>query len=466
MLGELSAGRATSARLEGLPWVSIVLVAGVGVIVGTTTYLMEHGSYATFAAIIVAVALVAISIPLLRRAARAEADEHLGRLIWIAFACKILAALPRYAVAFGLYDGQADASSYSRVGALLARQFREGVFTVDLGRPVQGTGFIEIVTGVVYTVTGATTLGGFLVFSWLGFWGLYLFHRAFVRACPAGDHLRYARLVFFLPSLLFWPSSIGKEAWICLGLGTAAYGASRALTRAPGGIPLVALGLVGVAAVRPHVAVLVAASVLVAYVLRRQAGAGAASAVGKMVGIALLGGVLILAVGQLERFLGVDAFDQDAVQVTLDDVTSRTGQGGSYVEGTHTDLSPSRFPVAFMNVMFRPYPWQATNAQSLLAAAEASMILVLFVRGWRRLLAGLRAVLDTPYVILCGCYTVLFVYGFSSFANYGILVRQRVQVLPFFLVLLAMPRLDIRRPGRRSSHDDGAVSAGLPAGSA
>lgn len=159
-------------------------------------------------------------------------------------------------------------------------------------------------------------------------------------------------------------------------------------------------------------------------------------------GILLLGVVLILAVGQLERFLGVDAFDQESVQVTLDDVTARTGQGGSYVEGTHTDLSPSRFPLAFMNVMFRPYPWQATNAQSLLAAAEASAILLLFLTGWRRLLGGLRAVLDAPFVILCCCYTVLFVYGFSSFANYGILVRQRVQVLPFFLVLLAMPRLE------------------------
>src|SRR5690606_7310595 len=105
-------------------------------------------------------------------------------------------ALPRYVVAFGLYDGQADSSMYSSTGALLARQFREGDFTVDLGRPVQGTGFIQIVTGAVYTVTGATDLGGFLVFSWLGFWGLYLFHRAFVRAVPQGDHLRYARLVF------------------------------------------------------------------------------------------------------------------------------------------------------------------------------------------------------------------------------------------------------------------------------
>ena len=31
---------------------------------------------------------------------------------------------------------------------------------------------------------------------------------------PTGDHRRYALLVFFMPSLLFWPSSIGKESWM------------------------------------------------------------------------------------------------------------------------------------------------------------------------------------------------------------------------------------------------------------
>ena len=65
--------------------------------------------------------------------------------------------------------------------------------------------------------------------------------------------------------------------------------------------------------------------------------------IGKVVGVALLGVVLIVAVGQLERFLGVDAFDRESVEVTLDDVTAQTGQGGSYVAGTSTDLSPSRF---------------------------------------------------------------------------------------------------------------------------
>ncbi|MGH9085908.1 MAG: hypothetical protein ACRDYW_10680 [Acidimicrobiales bacterium] len=452
-------GVLSRTRRSALPWTSITLVALVGGVVGVITWLMEHGSYDIFAGIIVGMVLIAGSLPLLRRAADLEVDARMARLVWLAFACKLLAAIPRYMVAFGLYDGQADSSSYSDAGALLARQFRDGDFVIDIGRQVQGTGFIQIVTGVVYTFTGATSLGGFLVFSWLGFWGLYLFYRAFVRACPQGDHLRYAVLVFFLPSLLFWPSSIGKEAWMCLCLGVVAYGASRALTAARGGILLVALGLLGLGTVRPHVGALVAVSLFAAYVLRRSPRSATGLApFAKLLGIVALGGVLVVAVGQLEQFLGVDAFDVESVEASLDEVTAQTGQGGSYVEGTSTDLSPSRFPRAFMNVMFRPYLWQATNAQALVAAAEALVLLVLFVTGWRRLLGAARAVLDTPYVILCGCYAVLFVYGFSSFANYGILVRQRVQMLPFFLVLLAMPAVGPgRHPERRSP--PAAVSA-------
>lgn len=453
-------GQRTSRGISELPWVPIALVAGVGSIATMEAWLMEHGSYSSFAAILVAIGLVGVSVPMLRRAAAQESDPRIARMLWIAFACKLVAVVPRYVVAFGLYDGAADAATYHAVGASLARQFREGDFVIDLGRKVQGTGFIQILTGAIYTVIGATDVGGFLVFSWLGFWGLYLFHRAFVRACPQGDHHRHALLVFFLPSLLFWPSSIGKEAWICLGLGLCAYGAACVLTGTRAGLLPFALGLVGLAAVRPHIATIMAASLLAAYVFRRSpTNASGFAPFGKLLGIVVLGGALVAVVGQLEDYLGVDAFDQESVQLTLDEVTHQTGQGGSYIEGTRTNLSPSRFPQAFVNVVFRPFPWEARNAQALIASAEGVFTLSLFVLGWRRILGALRAVLDTPYVIVSCCYAVLFVYGFSSFANYGILVRQRVQVLPFLLLLVSLPP---RRPHRVNQGESDLIAEVVP----
>lgn len=445
-----------------LPWIPITLTALVGGVVGWVAWLMEHGSYDSYAAVLVAVALVPVSIPLLRRAARFEHDPRIARLLWIAFCCKIASALPRYAVAFGLYDGRADAAAYDAVGAGLARQFRDGIFSIDIGRPVQGTGFIQILTGAVYTVTGATDLGGFFVFSWLGFWGLYLFHRAFVRACPQGDHLRYALLVFLLPSLLFWPSSIGKEAWMCFGLGLAAWSAARMLTAARGGLSLFAVALALVGIVRPHVSVLMGAALLIAYLLRRAPRSESGLApFAKLAVVLTLGAILVVAVGELESFLGVDAFDRESVELTLAEVTQQTGQGGSYVPGTRTDLDARQLPRAFVNVAFRPLPWEASNTQSLIASIEGLFLIVLFVTGWRRLVSAVRSALDTPYLIFAGVYVVLFVYGFSSFANHGILVRQRVQVLPLLLVLAALPGVR-RRPAYVSASRSEADAA--PAG--
>jgi hypothetical protein len=445
--------RAGAVQPTAAVWAAAVAAAAAGGV--ALAWFMEHRPYDTWAAGPVLAALVILNVPLLRRAARAEVDPRIANLLWWAFGLKMLASVPRYIIAFDLYDGTADANSYSRIGAVLARQFRDGQLTVDLGKPVQGTGFIEILTGVVYSITGATTVGGFFVFSAFGFWGLYLFHRAFVRSFPDGDHWRYARLVFLLPSLLFWPSSIGKEAWMCLGLGVVTYAASRMLTGARGGVWMLAVGALMLNTVRPHVAAIAVFSIFVAYLVRRPPKRAFGPApTGKLVVVFLLGLSMVYAVGQLEQFFGVDEFNQDAVQTTLNEVQRQTGQGGSqFVEDSGTNLSPSRFPLAFVNVMFRPFPWQATNPQALVSAVEASFLFVLVLSSWRSLLTAASSLVQRPYLVLCGVYTVLFVYGFSSFSNAGILVRQRVQVLPFVLVLVCLPVL--ARRGSSSSDTDG-----------
>jgi hypothetical protein len=43
-------------------------------------------------------------------------------------------------------------------------------------------------------------------------------------------------------------------------------------------------------------------------------------------------------------------------------------------------------------------------------------------------------------------YGLLFIVAFSSIGNFGILARERCQLLPFFLVLLAVPGVRGRRP--------------------
>jgi hypothetical protein len=89
-------------------------------------------------------------------------------------------------------------------------------------------------------------------------------------------------------------------------------------------------------------------------------------------------------------------------------------------------------------VLFRPFPWETHNPQSFATSLEAAFIVYLMVKGRRRLYALPRALRREAYTAYCLGITCTFIYAFSAFSNFGILARQRVQVVPFFLVLICL----------------------------
>ena len=404
---------------------------------------MQHATYDVWGAFLVAPAILAVSVPLLRSAARAEQDSAMAGIVVSALVLKLLGAVVLYVVASEVYRGVADASFYHDQGRAIAESLRRGDFTVDVGEGYQviGTGFIAILTGLVYAVIGPTRLGGFMVFSWLGFWGLYLFYRAFCLSFPVGRRRRYAALVFFLPSLVFWSSAIGKEAWMTLALGGTAYGLARAATHRHGGLTLMALGLVASAMVRPHVSLLVLAALAVAAVLRRSRRLtwGGPAKVASLV-VLLLAGVLV--VGQLERFLKIDQLDLRSAEQTIDKVAANTSYGGSAVGVQRRGGIPSLLdlPNALVTVLFRPFPTEANNLQSLAASAEGVLLMCLFAAAAASLTRLPLHALRNPYVAFAVVFTLLSALAFSGFGNLGLLARERVQLFPLALVMLALPR--------------------------
>ena len=94
---------------------------------------------------------------------------------------------------------------------------------------------------------------------------------------------------------------------------------------------------------------------------------------------------------------------------------------------------------AFVTVFFRPFPFEVSTAQGLMSAAEGALLVLLAILSWRRIRSIPRLFRTRPYVAFCVGYVLVFVYAFSSFSNFGILARQRVQALPFLLVFLALP---------------------------
>jgi hypothetical protein len=401
--------------------------------------------WAQMAGVMVALFLIPIllpaSWPAFARQARREHDDKLAQLLLLALALKLLGAVVRYWVAYHIYDGRIDAGEYHVLGTHLAMQFRAGDFHTNLDS-LSGTNFISFFTGLLYTITGPSIYAGFLLFSWLAFWGMFLMYRAFVIVVPDGNKKSYARLLFFLPSMLYWPSSIGKEAWMLFTLGLVAFGLARMLTtRAWRGLVIAATGLWLGTLVRPHVAGMAALGLVVAYLLARPPRRlGALGPVVKpLASIVLVVGAVML-LGKTESYLREKGIEpQDGVNSVLAESARRTGTGGSGFQVDVRGPSLSNLPVATVTILFRPFLFEAHNAQAGVTALESTVLLCLAISRRRAIWQAIRHPRRRPYVAFIVVYSVLFVFAFSTIANFGILARERTQLLPFFLVLLAMP---------------------------
>jgi len=418
---------------------------------------MTRVSFDVWGALVVAPALTAGSLVLLARARRREVDPWIGKLLVIAFVTKMVGAVVRYAVTFEVYAGRADAGGYHGSGRRLAAAFWSGtwdrVFAAEVPK-LGGTEVMRLITGVVYIFTGPTKLGGFLVFSCLGFWGLYGFYRGFRIGFPEGDHRRYAMLLFFLPSLLYWPSSIGKEAWMLFTLGIAAWGAALVLRYRGRGYVVLGLGLAGTAMVRPHITLLLFVALFIAYLWRRRSWLESQTGLlGRIAGIGLMVLVGGLVLTQAADFFHLQDLDRAGVEQVLDRTEDQSSTGGSQYSVSRPK-SPGEYPDAVLTVLFRPFPWEAGNAQALVASVEGTLLALLFVVSLPRLARLPRLLVSTPYLLFALAYILMFVFAFSSVGNFGIITRQRTQVFPFVLVLLALP-LPVpardREPERQSS---------------
>lgn len=430
--------------------IGLILTSGLALVV---SLLMERGFYDSAGAILVAIGIWVVSVPMFAREARRENDHRIFRLLVAALALRFAGALARSYVALEVYGGLSDAVAYHEAGVHLADRFRSGIFDTGLA-PLTATNFVKLLTGILYSVIGPTKLGGYFFFAWLAFCGSFLFYRAFITAVPEGQRRIYAALIFFLPSLAFWPSSIGKESWLIFTLGLAAFGAAQVFSgRILRGFVLASAGLWLASFVRPHVAGILAISALTAVLVARSPRReGGFSPLKRGVLLAILVFVALLLVRQTDEFLRSSTSGRTGdLGTTLQEVRRRTTGGGSTFSPAVLD-SPQRAPIAAVTVLFRPLIVDAHNAQALISGLEGTFLLLFTLFRARRVLAALRHARRRPYVVMAVVFTGLFIVAFSSVANFGLLARERVQLLPFFFVLLtaapALPVVQLHRTER------------------
>ncbi|MBI4259517.1 MAG: glycosyltransferase family 39 protein [Actinobacteria bacterium] len=362
------------------------------------------------------------------------------RFLALALLAHVVGALLRFFIIKNVYHGVADANGYYGAGVQLGPEFR-ALDIPALQPPYYGTPFIDWTTGLLFAFTGPTFLGGFLIHSVLSFVGAWFFYRAFRVSFPEGSHKLFALLIFLLPSMWYWPSSLGKDAVIMLFLGIATYGFAVLLRRSLlKGSAVALIGLAGTFMVRPPMAAALAVAGAAAFVLRpRQARSLQVQALTWIVMVPLLAVVAYSAVGSTLSSVGaesaVEAFEsQHSVEFT-------GGPGGSGSNfSAPTPFSPLGFFTALLTVNFRPFPWEAGGLLPALTAVEGVFLIGLL--SWRRreVWRGIWSWRRNGMVLLVvGAFLSLSII-LSSLTNFGLLARQRTQVLPYLLMLPCMVR--------------------------
>lgn len=384
----------------------------------------------------------------------------LKRLLLAAVVLRIVGSFLRYEVLFQVYDGVGDATGYYALGVSYASHLYRLDFSIFESHNWWagnwwGTQFIRYLSGFVVAIIGPTMRGEFLVFSLLSFAGLCFFGLAFHRAYPEGSLQRYLAWLWLWPSLWFWPSSVGKDAVLLLaaGLTAAGYVGVREKIRWQYLIP----GLLLATAIRPHVA----GVMVVVVALAQWLGVGKR----KMTLFRVAQGFLlvVLAVFMVQSSLsqlGLEDADAEGIQEFLAKRTALATGGGSAIDTPAGGWAA--LPMAFVNILMRPFPWEAHNPQALGAALEIvvfwGMVWWRRHRIWTVLRHSWRADRFLRFALLMtGAYVLMIGLVFG---NLGIIARQRIVVFPLlFVVLEAMPREVVALQRRRRQRRERALAA-------
>lgn len=361
-------------------------------------------------------------------------DPRLRRLLCWGLWLRVAGAIGYFALVTAVY-GSGDYRLYFNRGLEFAEATWAGDFAVYVppdgwvSSRWWGTHFIVSVSGLLLTVIGPTMLGGFLVFSLLAFAGLLGFGAAAYRSHPAGVAGNYLRWVVLFPSLWFWPSAMGKEAVILLGIGLCVLGYVGRNSRI-GWMPLL-LGVLVVSAVRPQVTMVLLVSMVIAqWVSRVQQWTFATT----IQGVVILG-LSLAGLSMTAEQLGIEPFDVWEVTGYMESRAAHAAVGGSAIAGS--GVGWSSVPSAFFTTLFRPLPWEAQTITGFLSCLEMvifwSIVYVRrrdMARGLRHWRADALTRLALPFIFLYSASLGMVLI------NLGIIARQRIFIFPFLFALL------------------------------
>ena len=286
-----------------------------------------------------------------------------------------------------------------------------------------GTTFIHFLAWPFSYLLGLSYYATMIVFSFVGFIANMLFYvtaRENIESEPVIFNLSPVELVFLLPNIHFWSSSLGKGSVIMFGLALFTFGLSRFNRRF---MPLFIGGLITFM-VRPHILFTAVLSVMLGVVLTNSG----IKPITRWLIFFVAAIVFLYISGDVLKFA-----DTDTIDITSSSTLSHRAQElGKSTTGVN--LEDYGLFMRMFTFWFRPLFFDGMGALGVIVSFENLLLLYMFFIVIRQGLINWKS--WNGWFRIC-----LFFFLFASFAlaqvtgNLGIAMRQKAQLMPFFLIV-------------------------------
>ena len=327
-----------------------------------------------------------------------------------------------------------DSLGYHAGAVDIMRHWQLGFPMPELPKGKEGFFYV---LAALYWVLGAQTTAGIVLNATLGAALVPVISDIAHRLGGQRAAYKVPPLVVLLPGLILWPSQLLREAAILFLLALASNFAVRICQRVtPARLLGFTLSLAVLFTFRGYVALVASGALLLGIALGQQ---HLLTGLGTAVGAVAMVAVLVLSLG-----LGYAGY-QSAAKSNFQDVqTVRQGLSVSVASGYGSDVDVSTrsaafsyLPVGLVTFFLGPFPWQIRGVRQLPALPDVLVWWCLLPALWRGYRTARREARRRVLVLMLPAMAIASVLGLIL-ANYGILVRERTQVVVILLPVIAI----------------------------
>lgn len=296
--------------------------------------------------------------------------------------------------------------------------YSESVSITDWGLSYlsNGTSFIVFLNYMLVQWLQLSFLGCFLVFSFISYLGCLRLFDVIIDLTDRSYNVSY--LLLLLIGTHFWTVSLGKDALMFYAMCCLCYNIYFDKPRSYYILPLMLIGFI-----RLHVLIFVLVGGGVSYVFTNKK----IKTQTKFVFAGLVLGALLFLIPFFLKEIAVTNISD--IEGKLQSSMNANVEGGAGI-----DLKDANLIVKWFSYMFRPFVFEARNPMFLVSALENLVWLYIFfiiIRGLFFDKIKTNYILWSYIGIILAC-TLPLAY---TLANFGISMRQKIMIFPFFLIL-------------------------------